>query len=349
MGAVAEVHVIEQSAKPARGAAPAAASAATVGIVVIGRDLGARLGRSLSAAAASGLPSVYVDSGSRDSSVHEARSRGIPDLALDPGTPFTAARGRNEGFAHLKRTVRPEFVMFVDGDVELAPTFLKAAENELKDSPGVAIVTGHLRERDRDSRTLARVCDMDWSGPVGDIGACGGIFMARAEAFERVGGFDATIPTGEEAELCARLRRDGWAIRRIDEFMGEHDAAMTSFAQWWSRTARVGEGYVAAARRPGASRDRAKRRRIASNVAWGLIMPGAALACAAVSIVWPWALAGVATVLVLYVLLWLRIARTMRRRGRPRADARLYATFCLLAKWAHLAGHVRAWARGGAS
>jgi len=316
--------------------------AGTLGIVVIGRNLGERLGRAIRAAAATGAPVVYADSGSTDGSVEMARAAGAETVELDRAIPFTAARGRNEGFAALRDGGLPRFIMFVDGDVELAPGWVGPAVSELSAHPRVAVVTGHLRERDRETRTLARVCDMDWAGPVGDLPACGGIFMARSEAFERVGGFDPGVPTGEEAELCARLRRDGWIVRRIDVFMGEHDAGMTTFGQWWARAVRVGEGYVAAVRREGASRDTSKVRRIASNVVWGAVLPMIALVCVVLSPRWPWVITGGALVAITYGVQWLRIARSARDAGRVWRDAGLYATFCLLAKWAHFAGHVRA-------
>ena len=57
--------------------------------------------------------------------------------------------------------------------------------------------------------------------------------MMRAEAFEAVGGFDPTVPAGEEPELCQRLREAGWTVVRLDADMTWHDSAMTGFRQWW--------------------------------------------------------------------------------------------------------------------
>lgn len=350
MGAITEIHLNEHETTRPNAGVPEqerpASDRASVGIVVIGRNLGARLERSIRAAIVPGVPVVYVDSGSADASVAVAHGAAVIVIELDASRPFTAARGRNEGFARLGHVASPAFVMFVDGDVELAPGWIERAGAELAANPGVAVVTGHLREHDRATSVLARVCDMDWSGPVGDIEACGGVFMVRSAAFERVGGFNPDIPTGEEAELCARLRRDGWIIRRIDAPMGEHDAGMTRFSQWWGRTARVGEGYVAAVRRSPESRDRSKLRRIASNVFWGAGLPAAGIICACAAIQWPWAWSAVAVVLLAYLALWVKIMLAARRRGRSGRDACLYATFCLLAKWAHLSGHVRAWVFG---
>ncbi|HKO20227.1 MAG TPA: hypothetical protein VJU82_15220, partial [Acidobacteriaceae bacterium] len=67
--------------------------------VVIGRNEGARLPAALQSVQAAGLRVVYADSGSSDGSPETARKLGIPVLELDPKTPFSAGRGRNEGLA----------------------------------------------------------------------------------------------------------------------------------------------------------------------------------------------------------------------------------------------------------
>ncbi|WP_230207100.1 glycosyltransferase family 2 protein [Novosphingobium sp. Gsoil 351] len=67
--------------------------------------------------------------------------------------------------------------------------------------------------------------------------------MFRCSAYREAGGFDPRILAGEEPELCARLRRKGWLIMRIDAPMTIHDAAMKRFSQWWMRAIRSGMGY----------------------------------------------------------------------------------------------------------
>src|SRR5215475_7559873 len=77
-------------------------SIAPFGVVAIGRNEGDRLVRCLrSLTKASKI--IYVDSGSSDNSVREARSLGADVVELDPTTPFTAARARNAGFERLRQ------------------------------------------------------------------------------------------------------------------------------------------------------------------------------------------------------------------------------------------------------
>src|SRR5699024_3532063 len=91
-----------------------------VGIVLIGRNEGRRLDAALDAALAAGgslARVVYVDSGSTDGSAALARGKGVAVVELDASRPFSAARARNAGFAHLSQDgVGPRWVQFVDGD-----------------------------------------------------------------------------------------------------------------------------------------------------------------------------------------------------------------------------------------
>ena len=189
-----------------------------VGVVAIGRNEGERLERCLNSLR--GLPLVYVDSGSSDNSVAFARSVGAQCVELDMTRPFTAARARNTGFrALLERYPDLTWVMFVDGDCEVQPNWLMQALEVAEKDPKIAAVCGRRRERFPSSSLYNEMCDIEWNTPVGDAKACGGDAMMRVSAFREVGGFDAAVIAGEEPELCVRLRRKGWKIRRIDAEM----------------------------------------------------------------------------------------------------------------------------------
>ena len=117
------------------------------GAVVIGRNEGARLKRCL-ASISDATALVYVDSGSSDGSAKMARDRGVDVVDLDMSIPFTAARARNAGFAHLQDKFPDlHFVQFVDGDCELAKGWTERAARFLESRPDVAAVCGRLRER----------------------------------------------------------------------------------------------------------------------------------------------------------------------------------------------------------
>jgi len=298
-----------------------------IGAVVIGRNEGARLGESLAALRAQSVPIVYVDSGSTDASVRLALEAGAEVVALDASFPFTAARARNAGLARLTE-LRPavEKVQFVDGDCVLETNWLGNAAAFLDGRDDVAVVTGRLTEQHRDASIYNALCALEWERPVGEIPACGGIFMARVEAITEVGGFRDDLKAGEEGELCLRLRQKEWKIWSLDAPMASHDAAMTRFSQWWQRARRAGFAYAEGAAMHGNSPERHCVRDCRRIWFWGLILPLA-------SIVPAWWTRGWSLLLLSgYALLAARIYITGRRRNWTPRDARTYALFTVLAK-----------------
>ena len=255
------------------------------GAVAIGRNEGDRL-RICLKSLCDALAVVYVDSGSTDGSIQLAHARGIATVDLDMSVPFTAARARNSGFARL-RDSNPNlhYVQFIDGDCELAPGWTKKAASFLETNPDIAAVCGRLRERHPERSVYNWLCDREWNGPIGEISACAGNVMMSAQAFESVGGYRDDVVAGEESELCIRLRRANWRIWRLDTEMALHDAAMTTFSQWWRRVERGGYAYARGASLHGAAPERhwvwEKRRALI----WGLYLP---VICILSSIFAPW-------------------------------------------------------------
>ena len=160
-----------------------------VGLVAIGRNEGVRLKACLLSALSQVALVVYVDSGSTDGSLELARSIGADTVELDLSTPFTAARGRNEGFARLRQLAPDiEFVQFVDGDCQIVDGWLQRAQQELAAKPELAVVCGRRREQYPEATAYNRLCDLEWDTPVGEAKACGGDSMMRVSAFEQVDG-----------------------------------------------------------------------------------------------------------------------------------------------------------------
>lgn len=307
-----------------------------VAIVVIGRNEGARLRRCLEPLASGIAPVIYVDSGSTDDSVGLARTLRVDVVQLDPAAPFTAARARNEGLAEiLRRYPGVEFVQFVDGDCEVAPGWIDRGVRELSDDAHLAVAIGHVRERERDRSVYNLLCDLEWKGPVGQVKSCGGVAMMRVAALRRVGGFNAQLIAGEEPELSLRLRRAGWRLVRFDAEMVLHDAAMTSFAQWWRRALRAGWAYAEGATLHAGSSERHGGRESASILFFGALLPGAALLFA-----WPTRGASL-LFLGAHALLWARIRAGGIRSGLPAREARLQAFFTVLGKLPQAIGQLQ--------
>ena len=301
-----------------------------LGAVVIGRNEGARLIRCLASVAGQAGRIIYVDSGSTDGSVAAARAAGAEVVELDMSRPFTAARARNAGLERLCADPAILYIQFIDGDCELQPGWTRTAQAFLDRHPRAAIACGRLRERFAQASVYNRLCDAEWDTPVGQSRSCGGIAMIRSAALAEVGGYDPSLIAGEEPEMCVRLRTLGWQIWRLDAEMALHDAAMTRFSQWWTRTRRGGHAAAQGMAMHGRGPERLGVAMVRRALIWGLALPVLTLLTAA--FLGPWALG----LLLIYPAQILRLAR---RYGGTRA-AWERAVFLLLGKFAEVTGIV---------
>ena len=114
--------------------------------------------------------------------------------------------------------VRGDWVLLMDGDMELLPGFLAAALGRLQEQPRLAGVGGRVEEaeirngsdRIRHNNALGRM-----TGPRPWLEG-GGLY--RRAALRSIGGFaaDPRLAAFEEADLGLRLARQGWQLERLD-------------------------------------------------------------------------------------------------------------------------------------
>ena len=314
-----------------------------IGVVAIGRNEGERLKAcfdSLKGQVSEHSPIVYVDSGSTDDSLNLAREMGGLSVELDPAKPFTAARARNAGLAYLTKhfpTLR--YIQFIDGDCELSAGWLSEAYECLEQNDQLAIVCGQRREISPESSLYNQYTDLEWYKPPGeDVSACGGDALIRVEAIQAVGGYNSALICGEAPEMCIRLRRLGWKIRRLDRVMVFHDADMQRFSEWWKRAVRggwaVSEGFAMYGHAP----EKYMAHRYVSGWAWGALLPGLALLASVYTHGWSLLL------LLLYPVLALRIFRYCRQiNGYAPSESMVYAALCTLSKFAQAVGQLQYW------
>lgn len=302
-----------------------------VGVVIIGRNEGARLILCLESVIKQNVPCVYVDSQSSDNSVNEAKQRGITTVVLDKSAPINASRARNTGFETiLNESPSLEYVHFIDADCELADTWLENGVTVLQQNPEVAIVSGRLREKHRIESVYMRLCDIDWYVKPGEVERCGGIFTVRKTVFESLNGFDTSLIAGADPEFCFRLHNKGWKILSLDVEMGTHDSAMTKFSQWWNRCVKVGFGYANGGKWGG------WQKQYRSSFIWGAILP--------VTI-----FIGILFISTYFILLFglypLQVAKIYMSKldiGTDSSyDKYLYAQFCVLAKFPEARGVIK--------
>lgn len=311
-----------------------------VGFVVIGRNEGQRLECCLQSVLPISTRVVYADSASTDGSPSVAERLGVPVLILPADGQLSAARGRNAGYAELKRRF-PECdaVQFLDGDCILQPGWIEKAAAFLRDHPDVAVVCGRRFEARPTASIYNALCDAEWNTPIGEATECGGDALVRTRAFDEVHGYRSSLRAGEEPEMTARMRAAGWKIWRLDTSMTEHDAKILSFRQWWRRTQRGGYGYAQAWE---ATRDLPQRlyaHNLKSAVVWAIAIPVLVITAAILArsslalIVFPF----------LYGLQVVRIARNSNQSGRFRW---ISAAMLLMAKFPEALGAIRYFVAG---
>lgn len=197
-------------AAPAAGAGGAAVPGPAVSILIPARDEEESIGRCVGAALASGGASIEVvvlDDHSRDATaaiVRELAGRD-PRVRLEAAPPLPAGWCGKQHACHvLASLARHDLLMFIDADVRLAPDAAARAVAFLEQS-GAALVSGFPRQETGSflERLLLPFIHLVLLGylpipmmrrqptdPAFGAG-CGQWFLARREAYERVGGHAA--------------------------------------------------------------------------------------------------------------------------------------------------------------
>lgn len=146
---------------------------------------------------------VVADNGSLDNTPDVAREGGAQVLVL-PG--LSVAQLRNAAARHT----RGSQLAFIDADHVIGPGWLHAAAEALRTSGAVAVGAPYLSQPDSTwvQRAYDRfrvhrdgVHDVEWLGS--------GNLCLRKDVFESVGGFDESLETCEDVDLCNRLRQCG--------------------------------------------------------------------------------------------------------------------------------------------
>ena len=256
-----------------------------IGVVVIGRNEGERLKRCLNSIQSQhNGPVIYVDSGSTDGSVDFAKSVGVDVVDLDISIPFTMARGRNAGFTYLVENYPDcQFVKFVDGDCEVAAGWIDIGLQFLQDRQIYAGVCGNRSERFPETTIYNQLINIEWHGSEGEVDACGGDAIYRIASFKAAGCFNESMIAGEEADLCLRIRKQGFRLMRLDSPMTIHDANIHHFSQWWKRSVRCGHAYAHGYdlhRQDSVVGEKSyKKKPLLSSLIYGLLLPGLLVLC----------------------------------------------------------------------
>lgn len=298
----------------------------SIGVVVIGRNEGARLRSCLSSIIETTSSVVYVDSGSSDDSVEFATGLDINVVNLDMSKPFTAARARNEGFKTLlEKYPEIKYVQFIDGDCEVISGWFESALSAFKKADSIAVVFGIRKERFPEASIYNYQADRDWRIQPGYTETCGGDALILVSAFNEMNGYDVNLIAGEEPDLCLRLRRSGWKILSISVDMTWHDSDLHSFYQWYKRAIRTGHAFADVAWKHRHYPEKYWFRHNVRIFGWGLFLPIFISLLSILNI----------NFLSLFLIYPIQTARIAHHEGW------LYALFCVLVKFPQAIGQFK--------
>jgi hypothetical protein len=266
-----------------------------------------RLRHCLTTIAANPYPSVAVevivaDNGSSDRSTQVAIEAGATVQHV-PGCRVSEARNR------AAATASGAIIAFVDADHEISPRWIEAAADSLTE-PRVGAVGALCRPPSNGTwvqrmygvlrgRTVGR-SDVAWLGA--------GNMAVSKEAFFSIGGFDQTLETCEDVDLCQRLRARGWRIVGDDRLHNVHFGDPATLGHLFRAERWRGRDNLRVTFRPGWTwRDLPSA---LLPVAEGLLL----LATFACLLAWPWIGRGslVAAALLASLAVSASIARAMR-------------------------------------
>jgi glycosyltransferase involved in cell wall biosynthesis len=158
---------------------------------------------------------VLADSASTDGTVALARAypRDVKICLLSGDQRLTASAGRYVG----QHNSDSEFILFLDGDVELLPGFIESAASVLRSNKDIGAVGGRLidvpkseRPADEDLPLVAKDSFED-SDHVNGAGA-----VYRRSALEAADSFSVRVFSDEEPALAVRLQHAGYRVVRLD-------------------------------------------------------------------------------------------------------------------------------------
>lgn len=150
---------------------------------------------------------IVVDDGSSDNTVEVATQYTIVHLVRQENQGVSTAR--NNGV----RESKGEYIIFLDADDRLRPQALEINVEYMRNNPDCAGVAGRIVRIDSDGSPLpmkhlpraekAYYPDLLAADHTGAPAAA----MFRRDAFETAGGFDTSLKSAEDFDLCLRITR----------------------------------------------------------------------------------------------------------------------------------------------
>ena len=197
-------------------------------------------------ACASSVEIVLVDSASTDKTIETARRYPISILRLGPDQLLTPAAGRYVGY----QNTFGDFVLFLDGDMELCNGWLERALAVFQSRPDAGAVTGQVIDLSKTTRANNKMNleSSAFGDSVTEVLHGGGAAMYRRSVLEQVGTFNPYLHSDEEPELCLRIRHAGYRVLKLQYPIAYHYSnpgeALSTLVGRWRRNLYLGYGQI---------------------------------------------------------------------------------------------------------
>jgi GT2 family glycosyltransferase len=265
---------------------------------------------------------IVGDNGSSDGSREAAQRAGARVFDL-PSLSVAQIRNRAASAA------QGQIIAFIDADHVVAPDWLKPSLEVFSDPQVAAAGAPYLPPDDptwvqcaydRFRRRPKVRCDAEWLGS--------GNLLMRRSAFMAVGGFDESLETCEDVDLCQRLRRAGWRLVSEPGMRSIHFGdPPTLRSVFMSELWRGRDNIRVTLRGPATVRSLASLLIPATNLLLFLVILGASIAIITRPQLWPLILASASAFLSLCIVRVTRMAQEndgFKDIGRNLAVASVY-------------------------
>jgi glycosyltransferase involved in cell wall biosynthesis len=229
--------MVTQTPQATRESAAVTRTGLLVSVIVPVRNGGRALAELLEALAVQTLPRerfevVIGDDGSNDGATEGLASEN-GWLRVSVGSPANEYVARNRAAA----LARGSILVFCDVDCRPEPNWLEAGLAAMSDAD---LVGGLIRLRAPARRTVWTILDMemhvDQRRAVAAGRALTGNLFVRRSVFEKVGGFDGSLPSGGDYEFVSRAVASGGRLRLASDAVvwhPTHDAAKPFLRKLW--------------------------------------------------------------------------------------------------------------------
>jgi len=155
----------------------------------------------------------------------------ILEIISDQGKGLGAARQM------VVDNAKGDYIIFVDGDIELQEDFVQKQVDFMEKNPKVATAVGKYMFKE--GNLLSTVWNLCLSSQ-NALGTDGTIF--RLEALRQAGGFDENIRgASEDTDVIHRIRKRGWSSSANEKATFYHNRRQT-FKELWKEQAWFGSG-----------------------------------------------------------------------------------------------------------